>query len=150
MPAAREGKTDYRTLELVGRLVLGALLGAAIGLERELHQKAAGVRTNALIAFGSALFTVLSQEMVPGVQGDPSRIAAGIVTGIGFVGGGAILRTGSGVQGLTTAATIWVNAGIGLAAGAGQVALAVAATGVTLVVLVVLNVVERAIGPSRD
>lgn len=150
MPGAREDKTDYRTLELVGRLVLAALLGGAIGLEREIHQKAAGVRTNALIAFGSALFTVLSQEMVPGVQGDPSRIAAGIVTGIGFVGGGAILRTGSGVQGLTTAATIWVNAGIGLAAGAGRAALAVAATGVTLVVLVVLNLAERAIGASRD
>ncbi|RPJ83457.1 MAG: MgtC/SapB family protein [Acidobacteria bacterium] len=137
-----EKSTDLRTLELVGRLLVAALLGAAVGLEREVHHKAAGVRTNALIALGASLFTVLSQEMVPGVQGDPSRIAAGIVTGIGFVGGGAILRTGGSIQGLTTAATIWVNAGIGLAAGAGEIPLAVAGAGVTLLVLVVLNFVE--------
>jgi putative Mg2+ transporter-C (MgtC) family protein len=141
-------------LELVGRLILAALLGAAVGVEREVQKKAAGVRTNALIALGSALFTVLSQEMVTGSLGDPSRIAAAIVTGIGFVGAGAILRTGGSVHGLTTAATIWVNAGIGLAAGAGKIPLAVAATGVTLLVLVVLNAVERLVerrgGPTRS
>ncbi|MFB3853111.1 MAG: MgtC/SapB family protein [Vicinamibacterales bacterium] len=129
-------------LELVGRLVVAALLGAAVGLEREIHQKAAGMRTNALIALGASLFTVLSQEMVPGFQGDPSRVAANIVTGIGFVGAGAILRTGGSIHGLTTAATIWVNAGIGMAAGAGRIALAIAAAGVTLLVLVALSLAE--------
>ena len=123
-------------------MIVAALLGAAVGLEREVHQKAAGMRTNALIALGSALFTVLSQEMVSGVQGDPARIAANIVTGIGFVGAGAILRTGGSIHGLTTAATIWVNAGIGMAAGAGEIPLAAAGAGVTLLVLVVLNFAE--------
>jgi putative Mg2+ transporter-C (MgtC) family protein len=123
------------------RLLLAAALGAVIGLEREYHRKPAGLRTNILIAVGSALFTIVSITIsVHG--GTPDRIAAQIVTGIGFIGGGAILRSGRTVHGMTTAATIWVNAAIGMAAGAGEYILATAATVVTLVVLAVLAPIE--------
>jgi putative Mg2+ transporter-C (MgtC) family protein len=123
------------------RLLLAAALGAVIGLEREYRRKPAGLRTNILIAVGSALFTIVSITIsVHG--GTPDRIAAQIVTGIGFIGGGAILRSGRTVHGMTTAATIWVNAAIGMAAGAGEYILATAATVVTLVVLAVLAPIE--------
>ena len=105
------------------RLLLAAGLGTAIGLEREYRQKPAGLRTNILIALGSALFTIMSISMGQR-QRHRDRIAAQIVTGIGFLGGGAILRSGKTVHGMTTAATIWVNAAIGMAAGAGQFAMA--------------------------
>jgi putative Mg2+ transporter-C (MgtC) family protein len=133
---------DPYALDLIGRLLLAGLLGGLVGAEREYRQKAAGLRTNILIAVGSALFTVMSIELVQGRDGDASRIAAQIVTGIGFLGGGAILRTHGNVQGLTTAATIWMNAAIGVAAGSGRWLIAVAATLTTLVVLVVLQPVE--------
>lgn len=132
-------------LELIQRLLLAATLGAAIGFERELRQKSAGLRTNILIAVGSALFTLMSIEMAEGTGADPSRIAAQIVTGIGFLGAGAIMRTGSGVQGLTTAAIVWVNAAIGVAAGGGEYRLAVIGTGITMIVLLVLVPIERVI-----
>lgn len=131
--------------ELAQRLLLAALLGGAIGFERELRQKSAGLRTNILIAVGSALFTLMSIEMADGRTADATRIAAQIVTGIGFLGAGAIMRTGSGVQGLTTAATVWVNAAVGVAAGGGEYHLALIATGVTLVVLFLLTPLERLI-----
>jgi putative Mg2+ transporter-C (MgtC) family protein len=123
------------------RLLLAAALGAAIGLEREYRRKPAGLRTNILIAFGSALFTIVSIELAA-IGGTPDRIAAQIVTGMGFLGGGAILRSGTGVKGMTTAATIWVNAAIGMAAGTGQYLLATTATVITLVVLCVLPPIE--------
>jgi len=129
-------------LELTQRLLLAALLGAALGIEREWRHKDAGLRTNILIAIGSALFTMMSIELT-GSQGDPSRVAAQIVTGIGFLGGGAIIRTRGGVQGLTTAAAIWVNAAIGVAAGGGQSHLAVIATIVTLIALLLLTPIEK-------
>ena len=125
----------------IWRLLLAAGLGAAIGLEREYRQKPAGLRTNILIAVGSALFTIMSLELTRGV-GDQSRVAGQIVTGIGFLGGGAILRNRDTVHGMTTAATIWVNAAIGVAAGSGQYALAAFTTTLTLVVLVVLPPIE--------
>lgn len=137
--------TPFSDLELVQRLVLAAALGAALGFERELRQKSAGLRTNILIAVGAALFTLMSIEMASQPGADPTRIAAQIVTGIGFLGAGAIMRTGSGVQGLTTAATVWVNAAVGVAAGGGKYHLAALATGVTLAALLVLAPVERAI-----
>ena len=130
-------------LELIERLLLSALLGAAIGFEREWRQKYAGLRTNILIAIGSTLFTVMSIDLSSGSGGDPTRVAAQIVTGIGFLGAGAIMRTGADVRGLTTAATIWVNAAIGVAVGGGEYHLAVIATGITLLVLVILNPVEN-------
>ncbi len=130
-------------LELIERLLLSAFLGAALGFEREWRQKYAGLRTNILIAIGSTLFTVMSIDLSSGSGGDPTRIAAQIVTGIGFLGAGAIMRTGADVRGLTTAATIWVNAAIGVAVGGGEYRLAVIATGITLLVLVLLNPVEN-------
>jgi putative Mg2+ transporter-C (MgtC) family protein len=128
--------------ELIRRLLTAALLGAALGFERELRQKSAGLRTNILIAIGSALFTLMSYELADGAGADPGRVAAQIVTGIGFLGAGAIMRTDGGVQGLTTAATIWVNAAVGLAAGGGEYHLAFIATAITLIVLLMLQPLE--------
>jgi putative Mg2+ transporter-C (MgtC) family protein len=124
------------------RLALAAGLGGVIGLEREYHRKPAGLRTNILIALGSALFSVLSIEVGSGA-GSPDRIAAQVITGIGFLGAGAIMRTGGDVHGLTTAATIWVNAAIGMAAGVGAFRVATGAAAITLLVLVVLPFIER-------
>src|SRR5580765_7110356 len=118
-------------------------IDAAITLETasKLRREPAGLRTNILIALGSALFTVLSVQIAH-AGGTPDRIAAQIVTGIGFLGAGAILRSGKDVRGMTTAATIWVNAAIGMAAGAGEYVTAGVATLVTLIVLVILPPVE--------
>jgi putative Mg2+ transporter-C (MgtC) family protein len=136
--------------ELIIRLLLAAGLGALVGLERELRQKSAGLRTNTLIAVGAAMFTLMSIEMAEGTAAaDRTRIAAQIVTGIGFLGAGAIMRTGSGISGLTTAATVWVNAAIGVAAGGGEYHLALMATGVTLVVLLALSPLEAWIDRRR-
>ena len=121
--------------------MLAAGLGAAIGLEREYRRKPAGLRTNILIALGSAIFTIMSIQLGH-AGGTPDRIAAQVVTGMGFLGGGAILRSGISVHGMTTAATIWVNAAIGMAAGAGEYALATVVTAITLVVLAVLPPIE--------
>jgi len=124
------------------RLALAAGLGGAIGLEREYRHKPAGLRTNMLIALGSALFAILSVE-VGASAGSPDRIAAQVVSGIGFLGAGAILRSGQNVHGLTTAATIWVNAAIGMAAGLGAYGVAAGGATLTLVVLALLPVMER-------
>src|SRR2546428_9660469 len=136
-------------LDVARRLLLAAGLGARIGLEREYMRKPAGLRTNILIALGSALFTIVSMA-VGGGGGTPDRIAAQVVTGIGFLGGGAILRSGTTVHGMTTAATIWVNAAIGMAAGAGEYALAAGSTIITLIVLAVLPPIERYFSRRRD
>jgi putative Mg2+ transporter-C (MgtC) family protein len=125
----------------IWRLLLAAGLGAAIGIEREYRQKPAGLRTNILIAVGAALFTIISLTLTADT-GDQSRVAGQIVTGIGFLGGGAIMRYRDTVHGMTTAATIWVNAAIGVAAGAGQYELAAFTAALTLVVLVVLPPIE--------
>jgi putative Mg2+ transporter-C (MgtC) family protein len=124
------------------RLALAAALGGAIGLEREYHHKPAGLRTNMLIALGSALFSILSVEL-GAAAGSPDRIAAQVVTGIGFLGAGAILRSGENIHGLTTAATIWVNAAIGMAAGLGSYGVAAGAATLTLIVLAILPYIER-------
>ena len=132
-------------VELVQRLLLAAFLGGLLGIEREIRQKSAGLRTNILIAIGSALFTLMSYEMADSVGADPGRVAAQVVTGIGFLGAGAIMRTDSGIYGLTTAATIWVNAAVGVAAGGGEYRLAFIATGITLGVLLLLHPIELVI-----
>ena len=123
-------------LQMVIRLLAAAGMGAAIGYQREKAGKPAGLRTHVLIAVGAALFTVASVYGF-GPAGDMSRVAAGVVAGIGFIGAGAIIHRGAGdiVGGLTTAATIWAVAAIGLAAGAGLYLVAGVTTGVTLVVL---------------
>jgi putative Mg2+ transporter-C (MgtC) family protein len=128
--------------ELLLRLALAVVLGGVLGLEREYRHKPAGLRTNILIALGAALFSVLSVELGR-ATGSPDRIAAQIVTGVGFLGAGAILRSGEDVHGLTTAATIWVNAAIGMAAGLGSYALAIGSALITLGVLALLPLVER-------
>jgi putative Mg2+ transporter-C (MgtC) family protein len=131
--------------DIIGRLVLAAALGGLIGAEREWRRKAAGLRTNMLIAFGAALFTLGAIELAGNDPGTASRIPAQIVTGIGFLGAGAIIRgnTDDNIQGLTTAATIWVNAAIGMCAGAGRYGLAAIATATALVVLTAFIPLQR-------
>lgn len=126
----------------LARLLLAALLGGAIGLERELSRKPAGLRTNMFICFGSAMFTILSELMVDPSLGDHTRIAANIITGIGFIGAGSILHEKGSVQGLTTAATLFVVAAIGMAAGAGFMLLAIFATVIILLALRLLGLFE--------
>lgn len=128
--------------QTVARLGLAALLGGVIGLERELRGKSAGLRTNMLICFGSALFTVLSYELASKYSGDHTRIAAQIIPGIGFIGAGSILHSRGSVSGLTTAATIFVVASVGMAAGGGLYLPAIFATGIILVALKLLGLAE--------
>jgi putative Mg2+ transporter-C (MgtC) family protein len=130
------------------RLALAAALGGLIGIERELREREAGLRTHLLVALGAALFTIVgaygfhaflaSGQSV--VRADPTRIAAQIVTGIGFLGAGAIIRQGLSVRGLTTAATLWVVAAVGLAAGAGYYSAAVITTALVLIALYPLRI----------
>jgi putative Mg2+ transporter-C (MgtC) family protein len=137
--------------DLAFRLVVAAVLGALVGLEREIHQHPAGMRTHLLVSFGSAMFTVLSVFGFVGVLAsgegtapDPTRIAAQIVTGIGFLGAGAIIKYGTSIRGLTTAGSLWATSAIGMAAGAGQPLLAVVGTAIVLFSLWPLNwIVER-------
>jgi putative Mg2+ transporter-C (MgtC) family protein len=132
---------DLPVWELALRLLVAAVLTGAIGLERELRERAAGLRTHMLVGLGSALFTIVSAygwadftfSNRSGVVFDPTRIAAQIVTGIGFLGAGAIIRQGLSVRGLTTAAGLWVVAAIGMAAGAGYYAAALIGTALVLV-----------------
>jgi len=133
-------------LELSGRLLLAAVLGAAIGLERELHDHPAGMRTHLLVSLGSALFAVISAYGYasffaghPDAQDSPQRIAAQIVSGIGFLGAGAIIQAGRWVRGLTTAASLWATAAVGLAVGSGEYILAVVGTTLIVVSLGPLN-----------
>ena len=131
-------------LDLLLRLCLAVVLGGAVGLERELQRKAAGLRTNILICVGAALFTELSIAMSP-ASGDPGRIAAQIVTGVGFLGAGTIIQARGIVTGLTTAATMWLVAAIGMAVGFGALLEATGATLLVLLVLSVLRPIERVI-----
>jgi putative Mg2+ transporter-C (MgtC) family protein len=135
-----ESLPDLPAWELASRLGLAVALGGIIGVERELREREAGLRTHMLVALGSALFTIVSaygfHELLsaggPLVTLDPTRIAAQIVTGIGFLGAGAIIRQGFSVRGLTTAATLWMTAAIGMAAGAGFYSAAVLTTAIAL------------------
>ncbi len=140
-------------LDLFGRLILAIVLGGAIGWEREASGKPAGLRTNILICVGAALFTDLSIRFgglaIEGAVRDPARIAAQIITGIGFLGAGTIIQARGTVTGLTTAATLWVVAGIGMSVGIGSYVEAVGATALVLVVLVLLAPMENAIARRR-
>lgn len=137
-------------LELLGRLLLGGVLGSVIGYERDLHGRPAGLRTHALVGLASSTFMVVSTAFVyfqgyregDLVSVDASRIAASVVSGIGFLAGGAILRTGITVQGLTTAAGLWLVAAIGLAAGGGMYVVSCVATLAGVLVLTLLRRLE--------
>ncbi|HEU5371151.1 MAG TPA: MgtC/SapB family protein [Gaiellaceae bacterium] len=149
--------------DALGRLALAAALGSIIGLEREFREREAGLRTHLLVSLGSALFTivsafgfhdVLTHDPQVVVRLDPSRIAAQIVSGIGFLGAGAIIRQGLSIRGLTTAATLWVVAAIGMAAGAGFYSVAIITTVVALVALwplryVAYRMIDR-VKPEED
>lgn len=130
------------------KVLLAILVGGLIGVEREFHDKAAGFRTMILICVGSALFTLFSARLA--VNSDPNRIAANIVTGIGFLGAGVILREGGRIVGLTTAATIWLTASIGMGIGSGYYLLAGAVTLIMLIVLWIFPFFENIIDRSRD
>ena len=142
---------DLSVGEVLLRVVLAGVLGGAIGAEREIREREAGLRTHMLVAVGAALFTLVSAygwadfhfSQKSGVTYDPSRIAAQIVTGIGFLGAGAIIRQGLSVRGLTTAASLWVVAAIGLASGAGYYSGAIITTVVVLVSLWPLRIVAH-------
>ena len=135
--------------EALARLALAAGLGGAIGIERELRDRYAGLRTHLLVSLGSALFTLVSAyawtgfKFGSGVSYDPTRIAAQVVTGIGFLGAGAIMRQGISVHGLTTAATLWMAAAVGMTAATGFYSVAALATAVTVLVLWPLRLFER-------
>jgi len=135
--------------ENVISIILAVVLGVVIGLEREIRGKAAGLRTNALICLGAAVFTIISEQMGGGREASPTRIAAQIVTGVGFLGAGAIIRGRGSIHGLTTAATIWMVASIGMACGAGFFLLAVTSTIIALIVLIGLTPLERWVGSLR-
>lgn len=131
------------------RVLLAAGLSAIIGFERELHGRPAGLRTHVLVGIGAALIMASGEGVIQllaaqaGVQVDPGRIAAGVITGIGFLGAGTIIRVGDWVRGLTTAASIWFVAALGIVSGQGLYVLAVGGTAVGLVVLTVLDRVEE-------
>jgi putative Mg2+ transporter-C (MgtC) family protein len=142
--------------DLVLRVLGAAVLGGLVGLERELRSRPAGFRTHILVSLGACLFTMagaygvsafFAGDVPPDLRFDPTRVAAQVVTGIGFLGAGAIIRTGSNVQGLTTAAALWVTAAIGLAVGLGFWGGAVAVTGATIAALYGLRWLEK--GPIK-
>jgi len=139
--------------EIVIKLIISILLGGAIGLEREISSKPAGFRTNVLICFGSTLFTMLSFKMCQNLQvldyGASTRIAAQIVTGIGFIGAGTVLRSQGSIQGLTSAATIWAVAAIGMAIGIGEVYLAIISTILIGIVLTIFGRLENYFNTRR-
>jgi putative Mg2+ transporter-C (MgtC) family protein len=131
-------------------IVLAVVFGAMIGMEREFHGKAAGLRTNILICLGAAVFTIISRQMATGAEGSVTRIAAQIVTGVGFLGAGAIIQDRGGVHGLTTAATIWLVASIGMACGARFYQLALITTLLAIVVLIGLAKIARPLDQNHQ
>jgi len=137
--------TPQQELEATFRLLVALFLGIAVGLEREYHHHPADLRTIAAVSVGSSLFSVIG---IFAQHTDPTRIAAQVVTGVGFLGAGAILRSGASVHGLTTAAAIWVVAAIGMAAGFGLFILSTSCTLMVIVLLVLLKRLEDVIFPD--
>lgn len=134
--------------QFIIRILVAAALGAAVGLERERQDQPAGLRTHIILVIGSAMAMVLSANLGylyarPGLPADPARLAAQVISGIGFLGAGAILRYGFTVKGLTTATSLWTMAIVGLTVGAGYYLVAVIATALILIVLILLNVIEK-------
>jgi putative Mg2+ transporter-C (MgtC) family protein len=139
---------DPTLIESLIKVGMSVLVGGIIGAEREYQDKAAGFRTIILITLGSTLFTIFSLTMDPGFT--QTRVAANIVTGIGFLGAGAIVREGGRIAGLTTAATIWLAAALGMGIGAGQIYFVLAATFITILVLLVFPRLEARIDRIRE
>ncbi len=146
--------TNPEMLTIIVKLVLAGVLGGIIGFERDMHGRAAGLRTNLLVCMGSALFMLVSEIVANRAMGssmgttmgrfaDPGRIAAQIITGIGFIGAGAIIKEGFNVRGLTTAACLWLVAGIGMAVGAGLYLLGIYSTLIGVVALVALKNLDK-------
>lgn len=135
-------------MEDVIKILLAVAVGGVIGLEREFRDKAAGFRTLIFICLGAALFTILSLRLAG--SGEPARIAANIVSGVGFIGAGVILRESGRVTGLTTAATIWLTAALGMGIGGGEFGLSLAATGVVMLVLWAFPWLEQAVNTLRE
>lgn len=133
---------------LLLNILLAAFVGALIGLEREYHDKTAGLRTMILVATGSALFTIMSTHI--GGTIDPARVAAAVVSGIGFLGAGAVIKNGLNIRGLTTAASIWLVASLGMGMGAGAFALTGGVTVFILIVLWMLPPLERKIDAMHE
>ena len=127
---------------LIFRLVAAGLMGGLIGLERELRAKEAGVRTHFIVALGSALFMIISEFAFEGKQHDAARVAAQVVSGIGFIGGGVIIFQRNAVRGITTAAGLWVAAAIGMACGDGMYAIALAATVLTALCMEMMHFIN--------
>ncbi|WP_433192390.1 MgtC/SapB family protein [Nocardia sp. CA-107356] len=138
------------TVEMLLRLLAGVGLGAAIGFERQYRARMAGLRTNALVAAGATLFVLLSAHGFHGGDADPTRVAAQIVSGIGFLGAGVIIRDGLNVRGLNTAATLWCSAAVGALAGAGMFTTAAAGAVAVMVVNVALRAAGRAVDRQPD
>jgi putative Mg2+ transporter-C (MgtC) family protein len=144
------------TLEIILRVIMSLLLGFIIGLERESKRKPAGLRTNMLVALGSAAFTILTLELFNDVlqardrlNVDPLRIIEGVMGGLGFLGAGCIIQSRGSVEGVTTAATIWVVGAVGLACGVGHFRLAIITTLLAFLVLTVLRLLEKQL-PSKE
>lgn len=128
--------------ENILKLFVSAFLGAAIGTEREFRNRSAGFRTHILVSMGACLIMIISSDAFPDLDTDPTRIAAQVVSGIGFLGAGSIMQNKNEIRGLTTAANIWVCGAIGLAVGAGMYSLAISAT---IIVLLVLTIISTAV-----
>ena len=137
------------TIELIARLVISGVLGGLVGAEREYRAKEAGIRTHLLVAIGAALMMIISRWGFDG-QGDPSRVAAQIVSGIGFIGAGAIMVNRRAIHGLTTAAGIWVAAGIGMAIASGMYVVGVAATILSLLGLELFGWIFRGLSGGKS
>ncbi|MBC7293811.1 MAG: MgtC/SapB family protein, partial [Thermoleophilia bacterium] len=129
-------------VDVVIRILLATVLGGLIGIEREIREHTAGFRTHILVSVGAAAFTLASSYGLAGTGFDPNRISAQIVSGIGFLGAGAIIRHGVSVRGLTTAASLWAVAAVGLTVGQGYYAVALATTAVVIISLYVLRLLE--------
>jgi putative Mg2+ transporter-C (MgtC) family protein len=143
--------SDLTVSDILIRLLMSLVIGIIIGIEREVHHKAAGLRTCVLICLGATIYTLASIEFGKMASvSDPSRIAAQIVTGIGFIGAGTILQTRSNVHGLTTAATIWVIASLGLAVGIGSYILSVGGAILSIIVLIPFQFVENAVKGKKS
>jgi putative Mg2+ transporter-C (MgtC) family protein len=145
---------DYNQIEIILQFILAAVLGGVIGVEREFLKKAAGLRTYVMVCSGCALLTILSyygfEYIGSDMDYDPSRLAAGILTGIGFIGAGTILKKGDKIEGITTAAGLWVAAAIGIAVGLKLYIIAIFAAVFTFIILITLRPIEFWLNKRTD